>query len=128
MFSLFPQEWGHICSTDWGSDEVEVICRQLQYEGAESAVRAFDLGVVPEGADPILVDLNCAGSERTIDECLLLWRGPLSCSPEYAAALVCKGAPLIYRNCLFATQIFETSCPTSHQSGIVLSYLSLCSS
>ncbi|XP_022096135.1 uncharacterized protein LOC110982186 [Acanthaster planci] len=88
----FAGEWGHVCSTDWGPEESELICRQLQYEGAESAIRAFDLGVIPESANPTLLDLNCAGSEQSLQECLLSFIGSPACSPEYAAAVICTEA------------------------------------
>ena len=118
------QEWGTICATEWDLAEAEVICRQLKYSGAESAVYAFDMDITPLSRVPMIPDLICAGSELNIEECLITLKSNSFCSPEYAGAVVCTGKICcILNKCLFIFldyQIVVTSVDVLSDGGNVI--------
>lgn len=61
-------EWGVICDDNWDINDAQVVCRMLGFEGgAEKAKRfgAFGLG----NSNFLLDEVNCTGSERSLEEC-----------------------------------------------------------
>ena len=60
-------QWGTICDDYWDIREATVVCKQLGFLGAISAVGSAEFG---EGSGPIqLDDLNCVGNETAIIYC-----------------------------------------------------------
>uniref|UniRef100_A0A8C9V2W9 SRCR domain-containing protein n=1 Tax=Scleropages formosus TaxID=113540 RepID=A0A8C9V2W9_SCLFO len=68
--------WGTVCDDNW--DMAEVVCRQLRYPGARSAVAG---GTYRQGAGKIwLDDLNCKGTEKLPSSCSFKGWGISDCS------------------------------------------------
>ena len=60
-------QWGTICDDHWDIREATVVCKQLGFLDAISAVGNAEFG---EGSGPIqLDDLNCVGNETALINC-----------------------------------------------------------
>ncbi|MFT7797999.1 galectin-3-binding protein B-like [Arapaima gigas] len=70
--------WGTVCDDSWDMAEAQVVCRQLRYPGARSAVAG---GTYEQGTGKIwLDDLNCKGSEKLLSSCSFKGWGITDCS------------------------------------------------
>ena len=59
--------WGTVCDDIWNMNNARVVCRQLGYSGAFSAPQSAHFGA---GSGQIWLDnVNCAGSEDSIENC-----------------------------------------------------------
>ena len=83
----FYGTWGTICDNDWDLKDADVVCRQLGYDGALSALRH---GAFGKGTGPIWLDrVQCGGSEESVSQCAhARWEGH-SCSHHNDASVVC---------------------------------------
>ena len=60
-------KWGTVCDDIWRVNASSVVCRQLGFSGASSALCCAAYG---KGLDPIWLDeVNCAGSEASLFDC-----------------------------------------------------------
>ena len=61
-------QWGTICDDSWGTNDAQVVCRQLGY--STSNVTAFNNAYFGQGTGPIhLDDLSCVGTESSLFSC-----------------------------------------------------------
>ena len=69
MVEVFANdEWGRVCSEDWGLSEANVVCKNLGFEGALEARS----GVSDPQTDLYwLAGVNCSGSEAGLCDCLV---------------------------------------------------------
>ncbi|XP_035694593.1 uncharacterized protein LOC118428599 [Branchiostoma floridae] len=83
-------QWGTVCDDDFDMNDANVICRQLGYG---SALEARSKAAFGAGSDPIwLDDLNCGGSETSIEDCTHNGWGSHNCGHHEDAGVVCSGA------------------------------------
>ncbi|XP_068114973.1 deleted in malignant brain tumors 1 protein [Hyperolius riggenbachi] len=65
---FYNNSWGTVCDDFWDIDDATVVCRQLR---CGTAVLAPGIGRFGEGNGTIVLDdVNCAGSESNLGECL----------------------------------------------------------
>ena len=80
--------WGTICDDSWDTQDAEVVCRQLGYDGALSAPHAAPFG---RGTGQIwLDDVQCVGKEISISECYHRGWGDHNCWHGEDAGVVCR--------------------------------------
>ncbi|XP_061168027.1 uncharacterized protein LOC133176972 [Saccostrea echinata] len=104
-------EWGVICDDNWDIRDARVVCRMLGFEGgAEKATR---LGSFGYGNGNFLLDeVNCNGTERTLEECdKEPWKDH-DCTSYEVAGVVCYP----YKECTEEEfQCDNNKCLTSQQ-------------
>ena len=90
---FFNGQWGTICDDHWDINEARVVCRQLGYL---NAVTALQRGVVPDGIGKIwLDDLHCSGSEPNFESCPHAGWGIHNCGHYEDVGVVCSGGNCI---------------------------------
>ncbi|XP_061902006.1 LOW QUALITY PROTEIN: deleted in malignant brain tumors 1 protein-like [Entelurus aequoreus] len=58
--------WRKVCSTDWGQEEAEVICREIRCGKPLPSKEIPDFGIVHEASG---IQTKCLGNESSIAEC-----------------------------------------------------------
>ena len=78
--------WGTVCSYDnWDLHDATVVCRQLGYDRAVAALRAYG-----GGSGPIWYDsVRCNGSEASLTQCSHRGLGVHSCGHWSDAGVIC---------------------------------------
>ena len=86
---FYNGQWGTICDDYWGIAEAHVICRMLNYSGAEFAPLNARFGQ-GSASMPILLDnVKCRGDESTIAACRHDGWGQNDCGHSMDASVVC---------------------------------------
>ena len=87
-------EWGTVCDDGWDLNDAQVVCSELEIGQAISAVHNAFYG---QGSGQIqLSNLNCAGSEWTIENCTHRGWGVSSCTHADDASIQCAAGNLEY--------------------------------
>ena len=87
MEILYSGNWGTVCDDIWNMNNARVVCRQLGYSDAVSALSYAHFGA---GSGQIwLDDVNCAGSEDSIHNCPHNGWGSHNCNHNEDAGVVC---------------------------------------
>ena len=85
---FYDGQWGTICDDWWRLTEARVVCRQLGFEDAESALLGTS---VDDGEGPIwLDDVVCRGHETTLFSCVHPGWGRHNCRHHEDAGVICK--------------------------------------
>ncbi|CAH3104906.1 unnamed protein product [Porites lobata] len=85
--------WGRVCFDYWDSRDANVVCRQLGFEGALSAISSAAFG---KGKGIVWMDnVNCAGNESSLTECEHNQGPSVYCSRYEFAGVVCTTARLV---------------------------------
>ena len=80
--------WGTVCDDGWGITDANVVCRQLGYTGATSALSFAYFG---EGSGPIHYDdVACNGNETRLADCSHRGIGSHNCVHYEDAGVVCS--------------------------------------
>ncbi|XP_028399552.1 uncharacterized protein LOC114522963 isoform X3 [Dendronephthya gigantea] len=86
---LYNKTWGTICDDSWDVYDARVVCRQLGYPDAVSALTGHNPpGIVT--SDMWLDDVDCTGNEENIKRCYHLGWGNHNCDSSENAGVVCK--------------------------------------
>ena len=81
-------QWGTVCDDSWDINDGNVVCRNLGYAGAKEVK---GLAFFQQGIDPTWMDqVNCAGDEALLAECLFDGWGINDCSHAEDAGVVCN--------------------------------------
>ena len=97
--------WGTVCDDGWDIDDANVVCQQLNYSRAISALGDAYFG---EGSGPIYYDeVICIGIEERLADCFHLGIGIHSCGHTQDAGVVCDTTGTL-KHCFF---IIHTSYP-----------------
>ena len=78
--------WGTVCNDGWDLNDAQVVCRQLDF-GPALTIKNMECS-----SKSCLHDLNCTGSESTIEGCLHSGWRIQDCDHEESAGLVCAGS------------------------------------
>ena len=98
---FYNGKWGTICDNLWGSQDADVVCRQLGYDGALSAPRAAAFG---QGTGPIWLNkVRCIGNEKSILRCSHQGWGIENCGHTKDAGVVCQPIGRVTIRALFIT-------------------------
>ena len=90
---LYKGVWRTICGDSWDLRDADVVCRQLGYEGALSALRdtTFRYPTSGQNSGQIWLNgVNCAGDETSISECKHRGWGAHDCRYYFDAGVVCR--------------------------------------
>ena len=81
-------EWGTVCDDGWDLNDAQVVCRQL---GFGTAIAARDNAYYGQGSGQIwLEELNCTGTELTIENCSHNGWGNEDCLHREDAGVKCS--------------------------------------
>ena len=112
--------WGTVCDDDWDVNDANVVCRQLGFPGAESALKGRD---VPDGTGPIwLNDVDCTGSEELLTNCRHGGWGRHDCGHNKDAGVQCIVSGKSACEFLSSTVITEHRHIRSHWGNVPVIY------
>ena len=84
--------WGTVCDDGWGLNDARVVCRQLGYPGAISALGYSIFGA---GSGQIwLNNVACLGSESSLVYCRHSGWGIHNCHHDEDASVICSRGAL----------------------------------
>ena len=80
--------WGRVVTFNWDKKEANVVCRQLGFPEAITALPYSEFG---EGSGPVVMsDVQCLGTEKTLQQCS--YRDWLNShrTAKFDAGVICK--------------------------------------
>nr|XP_022327034.1 low-density lipoprotein receptor-related protein 4-like [Crassostrea virginica] len=85
--------WGSICDDGWGGSEAQVVCGMLGYSRSGSGGAQGTLfGGAPTYAKIFMDEVNCTGTEASIDRCHFNGWGVHDCGHDEDAGVICNSA------------------------------------
>ena len=94
---LYNDVWGTICDDNWDTQDATVVCRQLGLPTAN--VQALGEAHFGQGLGSTLLDeVNCSGSESSLNECGHNGWGEQDCSHSEDASVMCYNGELHFMN------------------------------
>ena len=96
MEIFYQDSWGTVCDDNWDLDDGDVICRQLGYPAATHTLSKAYFG---QGSGLILLDeVDCTGSESSIDQCLHNGWSQTDCDHSEDAGVMCGNLTSVASN------------------------------
>ena len=90
--------WGTVCDDNWDITDANVVCQQLGYSGATSALLEAYFGA---GSGPIHYDeVACTGAETHLADCDHNGIGIHNCLHSEDAGVVCSGQLCYFKSLL----------------------------
>ena len=84
----YNDKWGTVCNDGWDLNDAQVVCRQL---GFGTAIAARSEAFYGKGSDQIWLDnVNCIGTELTIENCSHNGWGIENCAHREDAGVKCS--------------------------------------
>ena len=88
---MFSHEvWGRVINSPsyWRKKEADIVCRQL---GFPEAITAVGYSAFGEGSGPVLMSsVRCRGTEKTLQRCSYQDWVDSDLSPGYEVGVICK--------------------------------------
>nr|XP_033811163.1 lysyl oxidase homolog 3 isoform X2 [Geotrypetes seraphini] len=85
---FYNEEWGTICDDDFTLENAHVLCRHLGFVSATGWAHSAKYG---KGVGKVWLDnVNCGGSEKSIEDCRSRGWGNSDCTHEEDAGVICK--------------------------------------
>ncbi|KAI4897388.1 hypothetical protein NFI96_030143 [Prochilodus magdalenae] len=86
---LHRGQWGTVCDDNWDMRDAAVVCREL---GCGEAVDALSEAHFGPGSGPVWMnDVECSGSESTLQNCRSQGWGKHNCGHGEDAGIICSG-------------------------------------
>ena len=80
--------WGTVCDDDWDIEDARVVCRELGYSDALSALQTAHFG---QGNGNIWLDnVQCLGHESSLESCSHNEWGDHNCQHSEDASVICR--------------------------------------
>ena len=98
---FYQGQWGTVCDDLWDIQDATVVCRQLGFPAAESALSATDRFLTGSG-EIFLDDLECTGGESRLIDCRHPGWRTNNCGHSEDAGVVCSTSTLAPGVPLFA--------------------------
>ena len=66
---FYGRAWGSVCDDGWDANDAAVVCNFLGFTGSSEALNTAWFGQGPGDQGILLSNVNCAGSEGSLEQC-----------------------------------------------------------
>ena len=84
---FIDNQWGTICDSLWSIEDANVVCRQLNYSGADLVQVAGQFG--RGRGDIMFTNMQCTGMERNLSTCQYDQVNDIRCDHSRDAGVIC---------------------------------------
>uniref|UniRef100_A0A3B3YQ03 SRCR domain-containing protein n=1 Tax=Poecilia mexicana TaxID=48701 RepID=A0A3B3YQ03_9TELE len=109
-------QWGSVCDDDWDLSDAQVVCRQLNFQGAIDAVTKARYGQGTLFFQSCLDDVGCSGQEQKLVSCRSSGWGVNNCGHQEDAGVICDPQSMTQSDSVFS---LDHSTTLSEDLGII---------